>query len=310
MAAWFLAVAPFEINFATRLIWDTSLSALLLAVVFLLTLRMKDAEGALRWSGYGIVWGLVALTNPSLLSFLPIAFFWLWHCSASRRGSRLAIAALTLALTLVPWTLRNHRTLHKFVPLRDNLAMELYLGNHDGAEGFAMTGDHPVWNGREMATYARQGEVTYVAGRMDVFKAFVREHPARFLQLTLRRVLIFWAWGPSMGGGPPVPALRVSVRNSVYLLSSLVTIAGLVLILRRRIRGAFLYAGLMALYPLVYCVTHNNPRYRHPIEPLMALLAAYLLHAVFHRLFRTRRREESPAQVLSVTATSNTETGA
>lgn len=309
IAAWFLAVAPFEINFATRLIWDTSLSALLLAAVFLLTLRMKHAEGALRWSGYGIVWGLIALTNPSLLSFLPVAFFRLWCPKEAGRRSRLALAALVFALTLVPWTLRNYRALHEFVPLRDNLAMELYLGNHDGAEGFAMTGDHPVWNGREMGAYATQGEIAYLAGKMDAFKAFVREDPGRFLELTLKRVLIFWAWGPSMGGGPPVPALRRSVRNGLYFLSSLGTIGGLVLVIRRRMRGAFLYAGLIALYPLVYYVTHNNPRYRHPIEPVMALLAAYLVHTAVRRPFQTPSREKSPVQALSVASISNTETG-
>jgi len=46
--------------------------------------------------------------------------------------------------------------------------------------------------------------------------------------------------------------------------------------IRRRVPGSYLFLSVLLLYPLVFYITHTNPRYRHPIEPIMTILIAYL----------------------------------
>jgi hypothetical protein len=46
--------------------------------------------------------------------------------------------------------------------------------------------------------------------------------------------------------------------------------------LRKRRPGAILYLLLLVSYPTIYYITFAHPRYRHPIEPEMLILAVYI----------------------------------
>jgi len=41
-----------------------------------------------------------------------------------------------------------------------------------------------------------------------------------------------------------------------------------------------LFASLLLFYPLVYYVSFPHPRYRHPIDPMLLMLAVYLFTQV------------------------------
>jgi glycosyltransferase involved in cell wall biosynthesis len=63
----------------------------------------------------------------------------------------------------------------------------------------------------------------------------------------------------------------------LYLASSVVAIWGLLLALKRRVHGVFLFASLIVFYPLVYYICFPQPRYRHPIDPELLILGVYLV---------------------------------
>src|SRR6185312_3753071 len=65
-------------------------------------------------------------------------------------------------------------------------------------------------------------------------------------------------------------------RNVGFLLSSILAIAGMMVMWRRRHPATFLFASLLFAIPLVYYVTYPHPRYRAPIEPEMLVLMVYL----------------------------------
>ena len=44
-------------------------------------------------------------------------------------------------------------------------------------------------------------------------------------------------------------------------------------------------------FPVIYYVTHNTPRYRHPMEPAMALLAVYAV-AYPMKVWREKRERQ------------------
>ena len=66
--AWTWALFPYAIYWPVRVVWEMSLSAFLLSLALLLTLRMADAPPRPRaWIGFGLLWGLLALTNTAVL---------------------------------------------------------------------------------------------------------------------------------------------------------------------------------------------------------------------------------------------------
>jgi hypothetical protein len=75
--------------------------------------------------------------------------------------------------------------------------------------------------------------------------------------------------------------------------------SGLGLALWRKGLDAALYVVVLMVFPPVYYITHTFPTYRHPIEAVMLLLAAYaavtLVQTTAGRLFQTGLKGASTA---------------
>src|SRR5262249_38836606 len=120
-AAWAWAVLPASMYFPIVWIWDTSLIALLFAMIFCATLKMRDAQSTSAWVGYGALWALGVLVNPSILSVFPFLLGWLLWESRREAAPWLKFGLATIlvfGLALVPWTVRNYRVFGKFMVLR------------------------------------------------------------------------------------------------------------------------------------------------------------------------------------------------
>ncbi|MGA7381137.1 MAG: glycosyltransferase family 39 protein, partial [Terriglobales bacterium] len=274
--AWTWALLPSVIFWCTRWVWETSLAALLLAIIFWLTLVMEDADDLKSWLGFGLLWGVAALTNPSLLSFLPASGLWAWWRRAiqGRRSlSGVVLAAVMFVACVAPWLVRNDRTFGQPIFIRSNFGAELRLGNGPGANGLWMEYLHPTKNVVQMQQYREMGEMAYVAERKREAMAFIREDYGRFAGLCVKRFVFYW------GGLPHSPDVSrlAPVANSLYLASSLLALWGLGRAIRKRRPGAWLFFWLVLCYPLVYYVAFPHPRYRHPIEPELLILIVYVI---------------------------------
>lgn len=272
--AWAWAILPTVIFWCTRWVWETSLAALLMAVIFWLTLRLEDLEGTQPWIAFGLLWGVAALTNTSLLSFLPPAGLWGWF----RRGKTgrkslagVALASLFFAATITPWLIRNYQTFGQFIFIRSNFGAELRLGNGPGADGTWMSYLHPSQSIVALRRYEQIGEMAYVAARKREAIDFIREDYARFTWLSVKRFIYYWAGRPRASGSAG------AIDNSVFLASSVLALWGLGRALRKRRPGAWLFLWLVLIYPAVYYFVFPHARYRHPIEPELAILIAYVI---------------------------------
>jgi len=275
-AAWTWALLPYVMFWCTRWVWETSLSALLMAAIFWLALTMEDRDGARPWVEFGLLWGIAALNSTVLLAFLPASGLWAWYRRAKRGKKSLAgvvLASVVFVACIAPWLARDYRTFGKFIFIRDNFGAELRLGNGRGADGTWMQYLHPTQDIYAMRQYRTMGELAYVALRKGQALDYIEADYPRFAVLCLKRFVYFWA-------GPP----RLSqiwwlaeVKNSLFLASSVLMFWGLGRALRQRRPGAWLLFWLILLYPAVYYVVYPNQRYRHPIEPEMAILGVYLL---------------------------------
>ncbi len=273
-STWAWAVLPPIIFWCTRWVWETSLAALLLAVIFWLTLCLEEMGGMGPWAAWGLLWGIAALTNTSLLSFLPAAGLWAWWRRAQQRQSSFGgalLSVLMFAACVLPWLIRNEHTFGQFVFIRSNFGAELRLGNGPGANGTWMDYEHPTKNAGQLERYRELGEIAYVAERKREAMEFIREDYGRFAWLSVKRFAYYW-------GGLPQPSktiLQTVLKNAWLFVTSLLSFYGLWCALRKGKPGAVLFLWLILFYPAIYYVTFAHPRYRHPMEPEMIVLAAY-----------------------------------
>jgi len=275
-SAWTWALLPYVMFWCTRWVWETSLSALLLAVIFWLALTMADRDGLKPWLWFGLLWGIAALNSTVLIAFLPASGWWAWYCRARLRKPSLAgvlLASVIFVACVAPWTARNYRTFGKFIFIRDNFGAELRLGNGKGADGTWMQYLHPTQDLYAMRQYTSMGELPYIEMRQRQALDYIEADYPRFAVLCLKRFIYFWA-------GPPRLAQvwwLSQVKNSLFLASSVLMFWGLFRALRQCRPGAWLLFWLILLYPAIYYVVFPGQRYRHPIEPEMTILGVYLL---------------------------------
>lgn len=278
-AAWTWALFPYAIHWGIRWVWETCLATFLVTTVFWLALEISEAHGPrlkVLWAGFGLLWGATALTNPSCLIFLPFAGG--WACYRLWRQNRTwflqaTVAALLFFAVIAPWEVRNFRLFHQWIPIRGNAGAELRLGNGPGAVGLWMLELHPTRNVLQLQLYREMGEVAYVKMRQREAIEWMRAHPGGTAVLWLKKAIYFWA-------GPPNPSadwLPVQGKNSIVLAWAVLAWWGVGRVIRVRKPAAFLFAALLMAYPAIYYITFPHLRYRHPIEPVMLILAVYVI---------------------------------
>ena len=284
-AAWIWALYPAAMQYAVRWVWEMSLTTLLFTWVLVIALRVRgigdevvtgDAQTTRRWLLFGLLWGLIALSNPSLLLFLPLCGLWMLSGAPNKLAAfpKAVLAGVIFLSCLTPWAWRNWTVFHAFIPIRGNFGAELYLGN--APESIAMPWGTSVTSENDLAQYANLGEVEYVKQRGAMAKAYIAAHPKRFAVLSIKRFYFFWA-------GVPHPLDRAPwieyFRELNYCLFSVTGLLGLGLALKRRAPAAGLFAWAFLLLPLTYYFITVQARFRHPLEPLIAILTVYLFQS-------------------------------
>jgi len=275
-SSWAWALLPNVIFWCTRWIWETSLSALLLATIFWMALTLEDRIGFLPWLEFGTLWAAAALNSTSLLSFLPAAGLWAWYRRSKARKTSVAgvaVASIVFVACVTPWLIRNYETFGKFIFIRDNFGAELRLGNGPGADGTWMEYLHPTQDAYAMRQYESMGELAYIAMRKRQAIDYIKADYARFLVLCVKRFVYYWA-GPPKATQPP---WMNEVKNSLFLASSILAFWGLGRALRLRKPDAWLLFWLILLLPAIYYIVFPAPRYRQPIEPEMTILCVFIV---------------------------------
>ncbi|MGC8551106.1 MAG: glycosyltransferase family 39 protein [Acidobacteriaceae bacterium] len=275
---WTWAVWPFAMDYVAHP-RDTFLTALLFTCAIALTLRIRAVQNlTLRpWILLGLLWGALAISDPTLLLVLPPSILWLlaakWRTTQFRSTLlRASLACLLVIACMAPWMIRNARVFHTFIPLRSDFGCELYLGNGPGSNGRLMIWDHPDDSPRQYALYRSMGEVAYCHMRGRAAIAFIRRHPAHFFADTLRRVFYFWFGHPQSTQSNFL--LYIPRLNLAFL--SLSGLLGLLLALRNRAPGVVLIALAFLFFPLTYYAVVVNARFLFQLTPLLYILTLYL----------------------------------
>jgi 4-amino-4-deoxy-L-arabinose transferase-like glycosyltransferase len=305
-SAWIWALYPAAMQYAVRWPWEMTITTALFAFVLVLSLRLRGIRSGqwsvvssqskqnepprtqltTTWLLFGLLWGLIALSNSTLLIFLPVCGIWIlmgtWRRPHAVRDA--VLAALLFLGCIAPWTIRNGNVFHTFIPLRGNFGAELYMGNGPGSEGLLMEYYHPFQDAQQLRDYAALGEVRYVARQGALAKASIAADRVHFVADVAKRVEFFWA-------GVPHPAdeawFNEIGRTLNFSFISVAGLLGLAFALRTRVPAAGLFAWAFLLLPIPYYLVTVHARFRHPLEPLICILAVHLFQSATPRSARS-----------------------
>lgn len=316
LAALLLALDPASIIFANQMLSETLFALLLTLGLGMIMLGRQRAEPVLLVVA-GLVLGVATLTRPvaEYLPLLLVAAF-LVIGLAGRRPQSLALSAALLLGFAVPvggWIVRNaERT---GVPTLSTIDGHNML-DYRAVGALSESGEHP-WDARtelarRLSARIHPGENAAEVSRaqMSLGLKVLAEQPVgaakswasgefRLLGGPAKTETAMLLTGRQTVSGAPLRAL-VLVDQLLALLLVLAAGAGMLLVLARRVQHGSLWPLIATVVYLV--VISGGPeaysRFRVPVTPCLAILAAAALAAAAHagpgRPFRSTGRERAP----------------
>jgi len=235
---------------------------------------------------WGLLGGLCALINPAIgftWGILSVVLGW-------QRGSwsRPALAVVVAALTVAPWTIRNYLVFGRWIPIKSNLAYELYQSQCLQPGGLLKAGIFSIHpsnpQSAERQEYRRLGEVAYLDRKREQFRLAVRADPLDFLDRVATRFLAVTVWYvPYSQANEAARPWALWARRLTYPLPFL----ALLFLIWTGIREPLswiqgIVIGVYILYLLPYIGASYYERYGIPlvaIKVLLVIWAADRLHS-------------------------------
>ncbi len=249
-----------------------------------------------RWILFGLAASTAVMLRQLVLLVVPVILAWIcWRrivtahigqSTSDRASSWAAGAAASLAVIAVvvlPWTVRNYRAFHEFVPLNTNAGFAFYWGNH------------PVHGTRfvpllEGDTYKQLippelGGLNEAALDKELMRRGFRivvDDPLRFLELSASRIREFVKFWPTRDSSRVSNYARV-LSFGLFLPFMLVGLLNTFVGTARSPGtaasrdGAVLLVLVSGGLSLIHLVSWTLVRYRLPVDALMLPFAGYAL---------------------------------
>lgn len=264
-----------------------------IAAVMIAVDAWTNRERSVLWRGLvaGLFFAAASYIRPAAL-ILPLimGLHLLTAGDFLRRGlTMIAVACLTMAVLIAPWTMRNYELFNAFVPISANYGVTLWMGNHLGSTG----------------VYA--GLPEYVAGLDDYSRdkilgqeavSYIRSDIPGFLINSLERLwathsreTIAIAWNESgiemvLGTSAKLPLKLLA--TSYWLILLLLAIVGVVLMFRQSISFLSFACDPILLLWMYFAATHAiiiaGDRYHFPSIPAVAIFAAIAIHSGLQKI--------------------------
>ncbi len=229
--------------------------------------------------GWGFFGGLCAFINPI------VAMAWgvlsLPGVARQRAWRQLAVAFAVAGLTISPWVVRNYLVFGRLIPIKSNLAYELYQSQclqPDGLLRGNTFGSHPYASGgRERQEYIRVGEMAFLDRKNELFWKSVWADPLDFCDRVASRFLGATLWYEPLDRSDGTRRPWVLKINRV--LFPLPLLGVLVLIFtsagRALSRAQWIVIGLYFLYLMPYIAVSYYERYAMPLLGVKVLLIVW-----------------------------------
>ena len=251
-----------------------------------------------RWALLaGVLGGLAALTRAqALILLVPLAVA-VWDGRPRRTraalGPPLALILVAL-LTITPWTIRNARELHAFVPISTQFGSALAGTYNDAARGD--TQNPAAWQGlRHVPDYAylfnRVSETNEAVLEQKLRAAslhYVREHPTYVAKVgwwNTRRMLDLASLRRSRATAATITINHFWADRGIlcFWVFAALAVAGAFTAMARRTPWYVWAMPILSFFSVIFLVV-ETPRYRTPIDPFLVLLATAALVTVARRV--------------------------
>jgi hypothetical protein len=260
-----------------------------------------------RWALLaGVLGGLATLTRAqALILLVPLAVAaWdgrPWRTRAAL-GPPLALVLAAL-LTIAPWTVRNARELHAFVPVSTQFGSALAGTYNDAAR--ADTQNPAAWQGlRHVPDYAylfdrvrETPEATLEKKLRSASLHYIREHPTYVAKVgwwNTRRMLDLASLRRSRATAATITINHFWADRGIlcFWIVAALALAGAFTAMARR-TPLWVWAMPVLMFLSVVFLVVETPRYRTPIDPFLVLLATAALVTAAQRA-RDKRRVTLP----------------
>ena len=278
-----MAIASLNPGFikSTKHLFTENLYTFLLILAIYFLLKQVKEKGYKNLILLGLTLGVASLTRPVIFYFpLFILLFMSKHlvcqdCSNKRYILTIIVFIFFFILPISPWTLRNWRLHHRFIPVSTNLGKNLYCSYFpkDGKlYGFVTT--------YQMSEKMKgiDSEVEQSNFLVKETLKFIKNNPIHVLKLEILKIAYFWSpfdW-EIIGNG---------VYNFMYVFILPFFIYGIFSTFKR-------FNELLPIYlPIIYSflialITYGSPRFRLPIEPYLIVLASAGISYFINRFSR------------------------
>jgi hypothetical protein len=256
---------------------------LVLGTLSLLVAWLSRGQPLRSWpqaAGWGLFGGFAALVSP------VVGFTWgvvsLAAAWRSRAWRPLAVASLVAAVVLTPWTARNYARFGRLIPVKSNLAYELYQSQYltdDGVVRGATFAHHPYGapSGPEGKEYEALGEPAFMERKFQQFEGSVRAAPREFARRVANRALaatlLYVPFSPEAEERHPW-ALWVSRCSHPLPFLSLIILLATARHWRLD-RAECVLIGVYSAYLLPYVVASCYERYLFPLAGVNVLLVVF-----------------------------------
>jgi hypothetical protein len=287
-AGWAWVVSPYGIYFAAAWAWSTHLLLLCLCWLFYLAQQLELSPRLGLWARFGLLAGFAALTEPSVLVVVTFLLgFAAWRLA--RAGKRWLlpglVASFVIAASISPWLVRDAVVFHRFIPMRDSMGLELWMGNNGYSVRWTSDQMHPLHDPSELAAY-NAGELDYMNHKAQQARTYIHDHPGWYAWMCARRALYlwtgYWSFDKAYLAMEPADPENIPFATGLTLLGLL----GLFLAWQRRPFEAIRYAGVLFLFPVIYYFTHPEPYHLRPLDPFLATLGCYAILTLSNRAGR------------------------
>jgi len=304
-AAGLYAFWPTALFYLTR-VGSESLYAFLFYGFIYATLKFAAQPGWTRAAAAGVILGCCLLTRGNAI--MMVALLVPWALLQSRKAPRLVVRGLAIPLValamLVPWTVRNYRLFHAFIPFETGGGDVVLGSNNRVVAGDPLYYGYWVFPTSDLPEYRAQitapnNEVVRDHVELRLAIQWIRDHPGDWwylLESRFRRSLT-----PFLE--PRSPRLyRVAMLASwgpILVLFAFAFWPTAMNLWRTGHPGWILHLGIIH-FLLTALVFWGSSRFRYPVEGLCLLLAGV---SIVWLLKLAAARVESRIKVLGETAT-------
>jgi hypothetical protein len=246
----------------------------------------KPLQSWQRAAAWGLFGGLAGLISP------VVGFTW-GACSLltgwqQRRWAWLGLAVLVAALTLTPWAVRNYLMFGRWIPVKSNLAFELYQSQCLQREGLLQNFQgHPAGaHHGEGQAYRKLGEMAYLDRKREQYWQSVRADPEEFLDRVAARFLGATLWYVPFDPSRDARWSWVLWTNRViYPLPFLAVLVLLLSAVRQRLSPAQEVAiAVYGFYLLPYIGASYYERYSLPLLGIKVMLVLWAADWLWRRV--------------------------